>query len=36
MAAQKGALFLLKAGDGGGPETFTTVAGPGATSFTGD
>ena len=36
MAAQKGILFLLKAGDGGGPETFTTVAGLRATSVTGD
>lgn len=33
MAAQKGKLFLLKAGDGGAPETFTTVAGLRATSF---
>ena len=36
MASQKGVLFLLKAGDGGGPETFTTVAGLGVTNFTGD
>ena len=36
MAAQKCALFLLKAGDGGGPETFTTVGGLGTTSVTGD
>ncbi len=34
MPAQKGSLFLLKAGDGGGPETFTTVAGLRSTSFT--
>ncbi len=33
MATQKGVLFLLKAGDGGGPETFTTVGGMRATSF---
>lgn len=34
MAAQKGALMLLKVGNGGGPETFTTVAGMRTTSFT--
>ncbi len=33
MTAQKGSLFLLKAGDGGGPETFTTVGGMRATNF---
>ena len=33
MATQKGSLFLLKVGDGGGPETFTTVAGMQATNF---
>ena len=33
MAAQKGSLFLLKAGDGGGPEVFTTVGGLRTTSF---
>lgn len=33
MAAQKGALFLLKVGDGGGPETFTTVGGLQTASF---
>ena len=33
MAAQKGALFLLKVGDGGGPETFTTVGGLTTASF---
>ena len=33
MAAQKGALFLLKVGDGGGPETFTTVGGLKTASF---
>ena len=27
MAAQKGALVLIKVGNGGGPETFTTVGG---------
>lgn len=27
MAAQKGSEFLLKIGDGGGPETFATVGG---------
>lgn len=27
MAAQKGALMLIKVGNGGGPETFTTVGG---------
>jgi TP901-1 family phage major tail protein len=27
MAAQKGSAYLLKIGDGGGPETFTTIAG---------
>lgn len=35
MAAQKGALFLLKVGDGATPtESFTTVAGLRANSFT--
>ncbi len=33
MAAQKGTLFLLKVGDGGGPETFTTVGGFKTASF---
>ena len=33
MAAQKGILFLLKVGDGGGPETFTTVGGLKTASF---
>ncbi len=33
MAAQKGTLFLLKVGDGGGPETFTTVGGLKTASF---
>ena len=27
MAAEKGRAFLLKLGDGGGPEAFTTIAG---------
>jgi TP901-1 family phage major tail protein len=34
MVAQKGSLFLLKVGDGGGPETFTTVGGLRTTRFT--
>ncbi len=34
MAAKKGSLFLLKVGDGGGTEVFTTVAGIRATSLT--
>lgn len=34
MPAQKGSLFLLKAGDGGGPEVFDTVGGLRATQFT--
>ena len=34
MTAQKGSLFLLKVGDGGGPETFTTVGGMRTTNFT--
>ena len=34
MAAQDGAAFLIKAGDGGGPEVFTTVAGLRVTRFT--
>ncbi len=34
MTAQKGSLFLLKAGDGGSPETFTTVGGLRSTRFT--
>ena len=33
MVAQKGSLFLLKVGDGGGPEVFTTVGGLRTTSF---
>ena len=33
MTTQQGSLFLLKVGDGGGPETFTTVGGMQATSF---
>ena len=33
MAAQKGALLLLKVGNGGSPETFTTVAGLRSTSI---
>ena len=33
MASQKGSLFLLKAGDGGGPETFATVGGLKTASF---
>lgn len=27
MPAQKGALVLIKVGNGGGPETFTTIGG---------
>ena len=34
MPAQKGKLFLLKAGNGGSPEVFTTIAGLRATAFT--
>lgn len=34
MTAQKGSLFLLKVGDGGGSEIFTTVAGLQVTSLT--
>ena len=34
MAAQKGSLLLLKVGNGGGPEVFTTVGGLRTTSFT--
>ena len=34
MAAQKGAALLLKVGNGGSPETFTTVAGLRSTSIT--
>ena len=34
MAAQKGSEFLLKIGDGGGPEAFTTVGGFRSNSFT--
>lgn len=34
MAAQKGRELLLKLGDGGGPEAFTTVAGLRDTSVT--
>lgn len=33
MAAQKGALLVLKVGNGGSPETFTTVAGLRSTSI---
>jgi len=33
MSAQKGSLFLLKVGDGGSPETFTTLGGLRATRF---
>lgn len=33
MAAQKGALVLIKVGDGGGPETFTTIGGLRTTRF---
>lgn len=33
MTAQKGSLFLLKVGDGGGPETFTTIGGMRTNSF---
>lgn len=33
MAAQKGREFLLKIGDGGGPETFTTLGGFQSNSF---
>lgn len=32
--AQTGSSFLLKRGDGGGPEVFTTIAGLRSTSFT--
>ncbi len=31
--AEKGSAFLLRAGDGGSPETFTTIAGLRSTSF---
>jgi TP901-1 family phage major tail protein len=34
MTAQKGSLVLLKVGNGGGPEVFTTVGGLRTTSFT--
>jgi TP901-1 family phage major tail protein len=34
MAAQKGRLFVFKVGDGGSPETFTTVAGSRNVTFT--
>ncbi|MCH8841078.1 MAG: S1 RNA-binding domain-containing protein, partial [Planctomycetes bacterium] len=33
MAGQKGRLFVLKAGDGGGPESFITIGGLRPTSF---
>lgn len=33
MAAQKGSALLLKVGDGGSPETFTTVGGLRSTSI---
>jgi TP901-1 family phage major tail protein len=33
MAAQKGSLFLLKVGDGGGTEVFTTIGGMRTNSF---
>ena len=34
MAAQKGAAMLLKVGNGGSPETFTTIGGLRSTSIT--
>lgn len=34
MAAEKGRAFLLKIGNGGAPETFTTIGGLRATSLT--
>ena len=34
MAAQKGAALLLKVGNGGSPETFTTIGGLRSTSIT--
>lgn len=34
MVAQKGSLLLLKVGDGGDPESFTTVGGMRTTSLT--
>jgi len=34
MAAQKGSAYLLKIGDGGGPEAFTTIAGARTVNFT--
>ena len=34
MAAQKGSAMLLKIGNGGSPETFTTVGGLRSTSIT--
>ena len=34
MAAQKGAALLLKIGNGGSPESFTTIAGLRSTSIT--
>jgi len=34
MAAQKGASLLLKVGNGGSPETFTTIGGLRSTSIT--
>lgn len=33
MAAEKGRAFLLKIGDGGGPEAFSAIGGMRATSF---
>ncbi len=33
MAAQKGSLVLIKVGNGGGPETFTTIGGLRTTRF---
>lgn len=33
MAAEKGRAFLLKIGDGGAPETFTTIGGMRSTSL---
>ncbi|HEY8352565.1 MAG TPA: phage major tail protein, TP901-1 family [Sphingomonadales bacterium] len=33
MAAEKGRAFLLKIGDGGSPETFTTIGGMRSTSL---
>ena len=34
MAAQKGSAMLMKVGNGGSPETFTTIAGLRSTSLT--